>query len=118
MVSSHGPSLKGYCRVIDFQYGESCLLSVPSERVAQTNQKVKNISVSTIFNVETLSNLFGSSVDRIIGPGWIGKISNARFRPCHTSDARLLMGSDWDGDLDFAILGFLGRQKTVGPNIK
>jgi RimJ/RimL family protein N-acetyltransferase len=94
-VTAHGTSLIGYKGAIAFKHQDSWVLSVPSQMLDDIKMRVEELSTETLFNLKGLSDFFGASVDRIIGPAWIGQIESKDFIPCHSDKVRSLMKSDW-----------------------
>jgi len=94
-VTTHGASLIGYAGAIAFKRQESWVLSVPAEIVEDVRKRAQRLTIETLFSRDALSSFFGTAVERIIGPAWIGQITPQGFSPCHSDKVRLLAKSEW-----------------------
>jgi GNAT superfamily N-acetyltransferase len=94
-VCAHG-TLAGYSGVIAFRHAGACVVSAPQERVAPLRAALAGLGADEIFNEGRLRAALGASVERVIGPAWIGGLAASDFRPAHgTSTRPLETATDW-----------------------
>jgi GNAT superfamily N-acetyltransferase len=72
----------------------SVIVAVAAQRVEWARQAVQGCSPATVFDPVFLAGLFGSTVERIIGPAYQGFVDAATFRPVDGRATRSLTGAD------------------------
>ncbi len=93
LVVSHG-TLTGYKGIIAFKFAGACIVSCPADFVPTLRNSLTGVATSVAFNPSYLENLPGIRVDRVIGPAWLGQITEADFLPQHGPETRELSPSD------------------------
>jgi predicted GNAT family acetyltransferase len=87
--------LSGYLGAWLFVRGEGAVTSVPHELVAEIELKTKDISPAALH--ASAAALFGSRIQEIIGPVYLGRLDPMRFDvSARTSVARALTPADAD----------------------
>lgn len=100
MVVPHA-GLAGYEGAWVWLRGETCIVSVPSDRVERVASRAVGADSRTLHTPEALRSLFGGAIERTIGPAWWGSVPPAGFRPAPSPEARKL------GERDRALLAAL-----------
>jgi len=93
-VVRNGPDLADYRGATVVLRPPACVLAVPDDWYERVAGRVGWRPPAEVFDVSLLRQVFGSAVDRVIGPAWLGYADASDFRPAPTLGARLLAGQD------------------------
>ena len=72
----------------------ACVLAVPEDWYERIAGRVGRRPPAEVFDVSLVHQVFGSAVDRVIGPAWLGYADASDLRPAPTMGTRLLAGQD------------------------
>ena len=93
-VVSNGPDLADYRGATVFFRPPACVVAVPEDWYPTTAAHLARRPAAAAFDVGRLGRVFGSAVDRVIGPAWLGYADAGDFRPAPMLGARLLTDHD------------------------
>ncbi|MEK7692283.1 MAG: hypothetical protein AAB425_14810, partial [Bdellovibrionota bacterium] len=78
-VVPHGPVFGEYNGVFAFKWGKGLVVTVPEriskEMASLIGRQVKARGVDSVFDSKYLQEVFGTTVDRLIGPAYYGYLS-------------------------------------------
>ena len=89
-----GPELAGYRGATVVFRPPACVLAVPADWVGPVASRIGQRPPAEVFDVRVLRQVFGSAVDRVIGPAWLGYADASDFRPAPTLGTRRLTDHD------------------------
>ncbi len=92
-AAPHG-TLAGYRGAMVLRRGDTCIASAPAEMASAVRRKIEGLTADEVFTVSYLTGLFGSAVERIVGPAWQGCADGSDFHPAATRGTRLLQPAD------------------------
>jgi GNAT superfamily N-acetyltransferase len=93
-VVRNGPDLASYRGATVLFRPPACVLAVPADWYEPVASRVGHRPPAEVFDVVLLRQVFGSAVDRVIGPAWLGYADGGDFRPAPTMGTRLLTDQD------------------------
>jgi len=93
LVVKHG-TLAGYKGVFYFLGKGSCVISAPPAEVEFLTKAYEGVSALEAFDPGRIEKILGAKLDCLIGPAWIGMISEKWFTPCHEGQTQLLESGD------------------------
>ena len=93
-VVRNGPDLADYRGATVFYRPPACVVAVPEDWYPAAVGRLGRRPAAAVFDIGLLEQVFGSAVDRVIGPAWLGYADASDFRPAPTLEARLLTGED------------------------
>ncbi len=93
VVTKHG-ALAGYKGVFYFLGKGCCVISAPEKELSFLSRVYEGISALEAFSSEAITKILGGKLDLIVGPAWIGMISEKWFTPCHGDQTQLLESGD------------------------
>ncbi|GIV97151.1 MAG: hypothetical protein KatS3mg057_1808 [Herpetosiphonaceae bacterium] len=86
--------LTDYKGALVFRRGPSCIISVPTSIAGSLLEVLRHRKPDDVFNESFLQRLFGSAVDRIVGPAWLGYADATDFHPREIHETRLINAAD------------------------
>jgi GNAT superfamily N-acetyltransferase len=89
-----GPELASYRGATVVFRPPACVLAVPADWVAPVASRIGRRPPAAVFDVTLLRQVFGTGLDQVIGPAWLGYADTSDFRPAPTLDTRLLTDQD------------------------
>jgi len=89
-----GPELASYRGATVVFRPPACVLAVPADWVEPVAARIGQRPPAAVFDATLLRQVFGTAVDQIIGPAWLGYADASDFRPAPTLGARLLADQD------------------------
>jgi GNAT superfamily N-acetyltransferase len=92
-VAPHG-TLAGYRGAMLLRRGNSCIVSVPLALVAAVRQHTAGRTADEVFTASFLTDLFGTAVERLVGPAWQGYADRSDFLAHPTRGTRRLASED------------------------
>lgn len=95
-VIEHSANLVGYKGAFFIRSEHECIYSVPHSFLQILKDKLPLLAVDDVFNKDFLLDFFGLHVDSIIGPTYLGYVTNATFIPTFTHSVVLLNKSHRD----------------------
>ncbi len=93
-VVQHG-TMEGYSGVIFFKRRNALIISAPEELVPYLSSACSGLSVAEVFLPIKCEALLAAQCERVIGPAWLGEISEQQFSPPHTQSTRELSDADY-----------------------
>jgi GNAT superfamily N-acetyltransferase len=87
-------AMEGYQGAFLFCRGSACLVSAPPALVATAARAIAGRAPQELVQTEFLSGVFGSDIERVIGPAWLGYADPTDFRPAPLEAVRLLEPDD------------------------
>ncbi len=90
-IVAHGLAWSG---ALAFRRGAGCILSVPPAHHDAARHRAAGLSPEVLFTEATLRQVFAASVERVIGPAYLGYVDNATFVPVPPAAVRQLEPSD------------------------
>jgi GNAT superfamily N-acetyltransferase len=93
-VVRNGPDLADYRGATIVFRPPACVLAVPEDWYERIAGRVGRRLPAEVFDVSLVHQVFGSAVDRVIGPAWLGYADASDFRPAPTMGTRLLGRQD------------------------
>ena len=93
-VVRNGPDLVDYRGATVVFRPPACVLAVPDDWYEIAVSRVGHRPPSAMLDVAVLRQVFGSAVDQVIGPAWLGYADASDFRPAFTMGTRLLSDQD------------------------
>jgi GNAT superfamily N-acetyltransferase len=93
-VVRNGPDLADYRGATIVFRPPACVLAVPEDWYERIAGRVGRRPPAEVLDVSLVHQVFGSAVDRVIGPAWLGYADASDFRPAPTMGTRLLAGQD------------------------
>jgi GNAT superfamily N-acetyltransferase len=93
-VVRSGPDLASYRGATVVSRPPACVLAVPDDWYELVASKVGHRPPAEVFDVSRLHEVFGTSVDQVIGPAWLGYADASDLRPAPTMGTRLLTDQD------------------------
>jgi len=93
-VVRNGPDLAGYRGVTVVFRPPACVLAVPHDWYELAAGRLGRRPAAAVFDIPLLREVFGSAVDQVIGPAWLGYADAGDFRPAPTMGTRLLTDQD------------------------
>jgi hypothetical protein len=89
-----GPELASYRGATVMFRPPACVLAVPADWVEPVASRLELWPPAAVFDATLLRQVFGTAVDQVIGPAWLGYADSSDFRPAPTLGTRLLTGQD------------------------
>jgi GNAT superfamily N-acetyltransferase len=89
-----GPDLAGYRGATVVFRPPACVLAVPADWHASVASRLGQRPPAEVFDVIVLRQVFGTAVDRVIGPAWLGYADASDVRPAPTLGTRRLTEQD------------------------
>jgi GNAT superfamily N-acetyltransferase len=89
-----GPDLASYRGATVVFRPPACVLAVPADWYEPVASRIGQRPPVAVFDVVVLRQVFGTAVDQVIGPAWLGYADTSDFRPAPTLGARLLTEQD------------------------
>jgi GNAT superfamily N-acetyltransferase len=93
-VVRNGPELAEFRGATVMLRPPACVLAVPADWYALAASSLGHRPPAAVFDVAVLRQVFGSAVDEVIGPAWLGYADRSDFRPAPTLGTRLLTDQD------------------------
>jgi len=93
-VVRNGPDLADHRGATVVHHPPACVVAVPHDWYEPITLSLARRPAATVFDPELLRQVFGSAVDRIVGPAWLGYADTSDFRPAPTRGTRRLTGQD------------------------
>jgi hypothetical protein len=93
-VVRNGPDLAGYRGVTVVFRPPACVVAVPHDWHEPAAGRLGRRPAAAVFDVTLLRAVFGSAVDRVIGPAWLGYADAGDFTPAATMGTRPLTDQD------------------------
>jgi GNAT superfamily N-acetyltransferase len=89
-----GPDLASYRGATVVFRPPACVLAVPADWYEPVAGRIGQRPPAEVFDVTLLRDVFGTAVDRVIGPAWLGYADASDLRPAPTLGTRLLTDQD------------------------
>jgi GNAT superfamily N-acetyltransferase len=93
-VVRNGPDLAGYRGATVVSRPPACVVAVPDDWYQLAAGRLGRRPAVAVFDIPLLREVFGSAVDRVIGPAWLGYADAGDFTPALTMGTRLLTDRD------------------------
>jgi GNAT superfamily N-acetyltransferase len=93
-VVRNGPDLAGYRGVTVVLRPPACVVAVPHDWYELAAGRLGRRPAAAVFDIGLLREVFGSAVDRVIGPAWLGYADRSDFTPAPTMGTRPLTDRD------------------------
>jgi GNAT superfamily N-acetyltransferase len=93
-VVRNGPDLADYCGVTVMSRPPACVVAVPDDWYELAAGRLGPRAAAEVFDIPLLRGVFGSAVERVIGPAWLGYADAGDFTPAPTMGARPLTDRD------------------------
>jgi GNAT superfamily N-acetyltransferase len=93
-VVRNGPELASYRGATVVFRPPGCVLAVPADWYEPVVSRVRQRPPAEVFDVTLLHHVFGTAVERIIGPAWLGYADSSDLRPAPMRGTRLLADED------------------------
>jgi GNAT superfamily N-acetyltransferase len=93
-VVRHGPAFEGDRVAFALATATACVVTVPDDWYAAAQAALGHLSTAEAFDSARLAGLFGSAVQRIVGPAWQGHVDAGGFTPADARGTRLLSSAD------------------------
>jgi GNAT superfamily N-acetyltransferase len=93
-VVRNGPDLASFRGATVMFRPPACVLAVPADWYDPVASRVGHRPPAEVFDVMLLRQVFGTAVDQVIGPAWLGYADASDFRPAPTMGTRLLTDQD------------------------
>jgi len=94
IVVRHGPAFEGERVAFALATATACLVTVPDDWYAAAHAALVSQSPAEAFDAKRLAGLFGSAVQRVVGPAWQGHVDASSFAPVDPRGTRLLTRAD------------------------
>lgn len=88
--------MRGWLGAYAIRQGEAAVITVPEPMVERVRAKLRGVPADEAVTTFTLNRVFGTAVERFVGPAWIGYCDAASFRPFDSAEVRAL----GDGESD------------------
>jgi GNAT superfamily N-acetyltransferase len=89
-----GPDLASYRGATVVFRPPACVLAVPADWYEPVAGRIGQRPPAEVFDVTLLRDVFGTAVDQVIGPAWLGYADASDLRPAPTLGTRLLTDQD------------------------
>jgi hypothetical protein len=93
-VVRNGPDLAGYRGATVVFRPPACVVAVPHDWYELAAGRLGRRPAAAVFDIPLLREVFGSAVDQVIGPAWLGYADAGDFTPAPTMGTRLLTDQD------------------------
>jgi GNAT superfamily N-acetyltransferase len=93
-VVRNGPDLASFRGATVMFRPPACVLAVPADWYAPVASRIGRRPPAEAFDVMLLHQVFGTAVDQVIGPAWLGYADSSDFRPAPMRGTRLLTDQD------------------------
>jgi GNAT superfamily N-acetyltransferase len=93
-VVRNGPKLAGYRGATVVFRPPACVVAVPHDWYELAAGRLGRRPAASVFDITLLREVFGSAVDQVIGPAWLGYADTGDFTPAPTMGTRLLTDQD------------------------
>jgi RimJ/RimL family protein N-acetyltransferase len=89
IVTRH-PRLVRYPEALLFRRGATCIIAAPDKLVASLSKAKAQLKAEEGFDKGLLESLFGSGIEQVVGPAWIGYADEAILLRAESCGVRLL----------------------------
>jgi GNAT superfamily N-acetyltransferase len=93
-VVRNGPDLAAYRGVTVVSRPPACVVAVPHDWYELAADRLGGRPAAAAFDIALLREVFGTAVDRVIGPAWLGYADAGDFTPAPTMGTRPLTDQD------------------------
>jgi GNAT superfamily N-acetyltransferase len=93
-VVRNGPDLAGYRGATVVFRPPACVVAAPDDWYELAAGRLGRRPAAAVFDIPLLRAVFGSAVDRVIGPAWLGYADAGDFTPAPTMGTRPLTDRD------------------------